>query len=286
MGSRDTSVASNAGGNGSGVTTTTARAATSTGDAPEIARPNKPLAGKVALVTGASRGIGRAIAIALGEAGAMVAVNYNSSAAEAKAVEELIIGSGSSALSIQADVSQSSAVRAMMERAIAEFGRIDILVNNSGITRDRTVHKLKEEDWLAVINTNLNSVFYCTAAVVPGMIERKWGRIINVSSMTGATGNFGQTNYAAAKGGVIAFTKAAALELARHGVTVNSIAPGFTETDMAARIPEDIKNQIKDRIPAKRFARPEEMAEAAVFLAAHGDYITGQVIHVNGGMYM
>ena len=273
-------------GNGSRVGTLGGKATPGAGIQPELARPARPLDGRVALVTGASRGIGRAIALELASAGAAIAINYRSSEAEARQVEQQIASDSGTAMTVCADVSQPAEVRAMVERVVAGLGRIDILVNNSGITRDRTLHKLKDEDWLAVINTNLNSVFFCTSAVLPAMMERKYGRIINISSLSGQAGNFGQSNYAAAKAGIIGFTKAAALELARYNITVNAIAPGFTATDMFAKVPEDIQQQIKAKIPARRFATPREIAEAALFLAAHGDYITGQVIGVNGGMYM
>jgi acetoacetyl-CoA reductase len=289
MESLDANVGRNAissGGNGSGEARTKSTGAPSTGAVSVLARPIRPLDGRVALVSGASRGIGRAIAIELAAAGAAVAVNYHTSEAAAKEVEGAIVGEGGNAFSVFADVSQPSDVRAMVELVVAQFGRIDILVNNSGITRDRTLHKLKDEDWLAVINTNLNSVFFCTSAVVLGMMERKYGRIINISSLSGQAGNFGQCNYAAAKAGILGFTKAAALELARYNITVNAVAPGFTATDMFSRVPDDIQEQIKAKIPARRFATPKEIAEAALFLAAHGDYVTGQVIGVNGGMYM
>lgn len=250
------------------------------------ARPDLPLAGKAALVTGGSRGIGRAIALTLARAGAAVAVNFRSGQSEARTVEEQIAASGGNALSVYADVTQPGEVQAMVENVLARFGQIDILVNNSGITRDRTLAKMKAEDWLAVINTNLNSVYYCTAAVLPAMIERKYGRIINIASIVGQAGNYGQSNYAAAKAGIIGFTKAAALELARHNITVNAIAPGFTATEMVAKIPDEVQAKIKAKIPAGRFALPEEVAQAVVYLVAHGDYITGQQLNVNGGMYM
>ncbi|MHB1134547.1 MAG: 3-oxoacyl-ACP reductase family protein [Chloroflexota bacterium] len=255
-------------------------------DANSLARPELPLAGKVALVTGSSRGIGRAIALRLAQAGATVAVNYRTGEVEAKKVQEQIEAMGRQALSVKADVSVAEDVQAMAERVRAEFGHIDILVNNSGITRDRTLVKMPAADWLAVINTNLNSVYFCTSAVLAGMIERKYGRIISIASVVGQAGNYGQTNYAAAKAGIIGFTKAAALELAKFNINLNVIAPGFTATEMVGKIPVEVQDKIKAKIPTGRFALPEEIAEAAFFLAAHGDYITGQQINVNGGVYM
>jgi len=261
------------------------------------------LSGRVALVTGASRGIGRAIAIELAREGATVAINYRSGETEARAVLEEIRELGStramekgsdseaSAVSmepmvIQADVADKEQARSMIQQVIEQYGRLDVLVNNAGITRDRTMRKLTDEDWMEVINTNLNSVWFCTTAAMPKMIEQQYGRIVNISSYVGQAGNFGQANYAASKGGIIAFTKTAAIELAKYNITVNAIAPGFTLTDMLAKVPENVQDQIKSKIPMGRFGLPEEIAKAVAFLAADGDYITGQQINVNGGVYM
>lgn len=186
----------------------------------------------------------------------------------------------------QANVSDKDEARALVQQVIDEWGRLDILVNNAGITRDRSLRKMTDEDWLQVINTNLNSAFFCTSAAIPKMIEQNFGRIINTSSFVGQAGNFGQANYAASKAGLIGFTKTAALELAKNNITVNVVAPGFTETDMFAKVPDDIQAQIKGRIPMGRYAQPEEIARAVLFLAADGDYITGQQININGGVYM
>ncbi len=244
------------------------------------------LDGRNALVTGASRGIGRAIAVQLARDGARVALNYRSSEAEARAVADEITALGGQSLLVHADVGNAKEARALVAQVVEQWGRLDILVNNAGITRDKSMKKLTDEDWAEVINTNLNSVYYCTSAVMKRMCEQKYGRIINISSFVGQAGNFGQANYSASKGGVIAFTKTAAIELAKYNVTVNAIAPGFTLTDMLAKVEEKVQEQIKARIPMGRFGVPEEIAKAVAFLAAEGDYITGQQINVNGGVYM
>jgi NAD(P)-dependent dehydrogenase (short-subunit alcohol dehydrogenase family) len=244
------------------------------------------LDGKVALVTGASRGIGRAIALELVREGAKVALNYQSSDARAQEVADAIAKLGGTCLIAKADVADPQAARAMVKRVVGHFGRLDILVNNAGITRDKSLRKMTDEDWLAVVQTNLNAVFFCTSAAIPAMIEQNYGRIINLSSMNGQTSGFGQANYGASKGGIIAFTKTAALELARFNITVNAICPGFTMTDMLSKVPEDVQNQIKTKIPAGRFGTPDDMAKAVTFLVEGGDYITGQQININGGAYM
>jgi acetoacetyl-CoA reductase/3-oxoacyl-[acyl-carrier protein] reductase len=243
------------------------------------------LAGKIALVTGASRGIGRAIAIALAKEGAGVALNYRSSEAEAQHVAEELHSLGVKTMLAQANVGDGTEMRAMVQRVVTTWGRIDVMVNNAGITRDKTLRKMTDEDWFEVINTNLNSVYYGVMAVMPLMIEQKFGRI-NISSFVGQAGNFGQANYSASKGGIIAFTKTAAMELAKYNITVNALAPGFTLTDMLAKVPENVQAQIKARIPMGRFGMPEEVAKAVLFLAADADYVTGQQINVNGGVYM
>ncbi|MGI9429472.1 MAG: 3-oxoacyl-ACP reductase family protein [Bythopirellula sp.] len=244
------------------------------------------LDGKCALVTGASRGIGRAIALELAREGARVAVNYQSSDEKAQAVVDEIGNLGGTAMLAKADLSAAGAAREMVKNVAEELGGLDILVNNAGITRDRSLRKMTDEQWDEVISTNLNGYFYCTSAAIPIMTDGNFGRIVNISSMNGQVGAFGQANYSASKGGIIAFTKTAALELAQANVTVNSVAPGFTETDMFAEVPEKIQDSIKQRIPLGRFAKPEEIAKAVVFLVADGDYITGQQINVNGGAYM
>ncbi|MCS6839890.1 MAG: 3-oxoacyl-ACP reductase FabG [Roseiflexus sp.] len=244
------------------------------------------LEGKYAIVTGASRGIGRAIALELAREGCTVGVNYQHNQALAEEVAAEIKSMGRECMLLQANVADPTEARAMVKRFLDAYGRLDIMVNNAGITRDRSLRKMTDEDWLQVIQTNLNSVFFCTTAAMQPMIEQKYGRIINISSMNGQTAAFGQANYGASKGGIIAFTKTAALELAKYNITVNVVAPGFTLTDMLAKVPEDVQNQIKARIPLGRFGLPEETAKAVVFLAADGDYITGQQINVNGGAYM
>ncbi len=241
---------------------------------------------QVALVTGGSRGIGKEIALELARLGARIAINYNRGAAEAEAVSEEISAAGGECLVLQADVSRKEQARGLVEQTIAHYGRLDILVNNAGITRDKTLKNLADDDWESVINTNLNSVYYTVSAAYPTMMDQQFGRIVNISSFVGQAGNFGQTNYAASKGGIIAFTKSAAQELAKHGITVNAIAPGFTETEMLAQVPENIREKILAKIPMRRFGTPNEIARTVVFLAADGDYITGQQINVNGGVYM
>jgi acetoacetyl-CoA reductase/3-oxoacyl-[acyl-carrier protein] reductase len=244
------------------------------------------LEGKTALVTGASRGIGRAIAVELAREGAKVALNYQSSDAAAKEAADEISAAGGTCRLAKANISDPREARQMVKRVAEQFGHLDILVNNAGITRDKQIGKMTDEEWLEVIQTNLNAVFFCTSAAISIMTAQSYGRIVNVSSMNGQVGAFGQANYSASKGGIIAFTRTAALELARSGITVNSVAPGYTETDMFAKVPGDIQAQIKAKIPLRRFAHPEEIARAVVFLVADGDYITGQQINVNGGAYM
>jgi acetoacetyl-CoA reductase len=244
------------------------------------------LSGQYALVTGASRGIGRAIATLLAAEGATVALNFRSGASEAQALADELRGRGSETLLLQGDVGERSTWVDMVQKIRTAWGRLDILVNNAGITRDKTLRKMTDDDWLGVIHTNLNACYFGVTAVLPLMIERNHGRIVNISSFVGQAGNFGQANYAASKGGIIAFTKTAAMEVARHNITVNSLAPGFTLTDMLSKVPEPVQKQILSRIPLGRFGKPEEVAKAVLFLAADGDYITGQQININGGVYM
>jgi 3-oxoacyl-(acyl-carrier-protein) reductase len=240
--------------------------------------------GRVAIVTGASRGIGRAVALTLAKAGAAVVAGARGE--NAAAVAEEIRAAGGKAVAVTLDVTDSVTIEAAVAQAAQAFGRVDVLVNNAGITRDRSMRKLTDDDWTDVINTNLNSVYYCTSAALKPMIERKYGRVVNISSFVGQAGNFGQANYSASKGGVIAFTKSVAIEVAKYNVTVNAIAPGFTETDMLAKVAPDVREQILTKIPMGRFGKPEDIARAVAFLCAEGDYITGQQINVNGGVYM
>jgi 3-oxoacyl-(acyl-carrier-protein) reductase len=244
------------------------------------------LIGKTALVTGGSRGIGRAIVLELAREGARVALNYQSSEAKAQQVADEVAAIGGAVMLVKANVGVASEARAMVRHVVEELGRLDVLVNNAGITRDCSLKKMTDQQWEEVIQTNLGGYFYCTSAAIPVMSEQKFGRIVNISSMNGQIAAFGQANYSASKGGIIAFTKTAALELAKCGITVNSVSPGFTETDMFAEVPEKIQEQIKARIPLGRFGKPEEIAKAVVFLAADADYITGQQINVNGGAFM
>jgi acetoacetyl-CoA reductase len=245
------------------------------------------LEGRTALVTGASRGLGRAIALALANDGAKVALNYRSGEQQCREVADQISSScGGTSLLLRGDVSVKDEARSLIASVLEQWGQIDILVNNAGITRDRSMRKLTDEDWTEVIATNLNSVYYCTSAALKPMIDRKYGRIVNISSFVGQAGNFGQANYSASKGGVIAFTKSVAIEVAKYNVTVNAIAPGFTETDMLAKVAPDVRQQILTKIPMGRFGKPEDIARAVAFLCAEGDYITGQQINVNGGVYM
>ncbi len=244
------------------------------------------LTGRKALVTGGARGIGRAISRALAAEGADIAINFQSSGAEAEALAQELSSGGTQTLLFKGDVAQRGTWNEMIDKIKQTWGRLDILVNNAGITRDKTLRKMTDEDWLCVLNTNLNACYLGVTAAMPMMVEQKYGRIVNISSFVGQAGNFGQANYAASKGGIIAFTKTAAMELAKYNVTCNSLAPGFTETGMLAKVPEQVQAQILARIPMGRFATPEEIAQAVLFLAAHGDYVTGQQINVNGGVYM
>ncbi len=246
----------------------------------------KRLDEQVAIVTGASRGIGRAVAKELADHGAAVVVNYFQSQEPAEALVTEITGGGGKAIAVRANVGEPDDAQALAQRALDEFGRIDILVNNAGVNRDRSLRRMSTEEWQEVINTDLNSAFYCTSAVLPDMVERKYGRIINMSSIIGQMGNIGQANYAAAKAGLIAFSKSAAQELARYNITVNAMCPGFIETDMVIALSDEVKEALISRIPLGRFGRPDEVAAFIRFLVTEGDWITGQQFNPNGGMYM
>ncbi|HEU4783705.1 MAG TPA: 3-oxoacyl-ACP reductase family protein [Ktedonobacterales bacterium] len=244
------------------------------------------LEGAVVLVTGAGRGIGRAIAEELGAGGARVVVNYGSSRGPAEEVVSTVTKGGSKAIAIQADVSDPEQAARLIEQTVAEFGRIDALINNAGITIDRSMKNLSVEDWNRVIQNNLNSCFYTAKAALSHFMEQQSGTIVNISSFVGHMGNFGQANYSAAKAGIIGFTKTAAIEMARYHVTVNCVCPGFTETDMYTVVPEKVKEQIVKRIPLGRVGTSNEIARAVRYLIVDGDYITGQTLNVNGGIFM
>lgn len=245
------------------------------------------LEGKVALVTGASRGIGREIAFELAREGAAVAVNYAGSEAKALNLVEEIKAIGRDAFAIQGDVSNSEAVTEMVKATIEMFGKLDILVNNAGITKDNLLMRMKESEWDDVININLKGVFLCTKAVTRQMMKQRSGRIINISSIVGVSGNAGQANYVAAKSGVIGLTKTAAKELSSRGITVNAVAPGFITTDMTDKLTEDVKTEMLKQIPLARFGEPKDIARTVVFLASEdSSYMTGQTLHIDGGMVM
>lgn len=245
------------------------------------------LTGRAALVTGGGRGIGRAITRSLAAAGAAVTVNYRGNSAAAEATVAEIQAAGGEAAAAQADVSDSKAVEAMVKAAIARFGRLDILVNNAGITHDALLLRMKDEEFDDVLATNLRGVFLCTRAVLRQMSKQRSGRIVNITSVIGLIGNPGQANYAAAKAGVIGFTRAAAREIAPRNVTVNAVAPGFIETEMTDILGEETRKAILERIPLGRLGQPEEVAELVTFLASDAAaYITGQTFGIDGGMVM
>lgn len=245
------------------------------------------LDGKCALVTGASRGIGRAVALKLASEGAKVALNFAGNEAAANEVRQEIEAAGGQAILVKADVANEAAVQDMVQKTADAFGRIDILVNNAGITRDGLLARMKEEDWDAVLSTNLKGVFLTTKAVAKLMMKQRAGRIVNMASVVGVTGNAGQANYSAAKAGVIGFTKTIARELASRGVTVNAVAPGFIDTDMTSVLSDKAKEAALTGIPLGRMGTPEDVAAAVLFLASdQASYVTGQVLHVDGGMVM
>ncbi|MFB6466606.1 3-oxoacyl-[acyl-carrier-protein] reductase [Cytobacillus sp. Hz8] len=245
------------------------------------------LQGKNALVTGASRGIGREIALELARNGANVVINYAGSEEKANAVVDEVKALGMDAIAIQADVSNADAVGSMVKEAIAKFGSLDILINNAGITKDNLLMRMKEDEWDAVINTNLKGVFLTTKAVTRQMMKQRSGRIINISSIVGVCGNPGQANYVAAKAGVIGLTKTSAKELASRGITVNAVAPGFITTDMTDQLNEEVKAEMLKQIPLAHFGEPRDVAQVVIFLASdESRYMTGQTLHVDGGMVM
>ena len=245
------------------------------------------LDGKIALVTGGSRGIGRAIALRLAEEGAKVAINYAGNQTAAEEVKAIIEQHGGTAMIVQTDVSDSTAAAEMVARVHEELGGLDILVNNAGITRDTLLVRMKDEDFDAVINTNLKGIYACTKAAAKFMTKQRSGRIVNLSSVVGEIGNIGQTNYAAAKAGVIGFSKAAAKEFAARHVRVNVVAPGFIDTDMTAVLKDSIREKLIEGIPLGALGKPEHVADAVLFLVSDAaSYITGQVLNVDGGMVM
>jgi 3-oxoacyl-[acyl-carrier protein] reductase len=245
------------------------------------------LEGRAALVTGASRGIGRAIALALAQRGARVMVNYAHDADGARATLDAIQAGGGQAFAHQADVTDFKSAEGLVRAAGEALGGVDILVNNAGTTRDMVIMMMPEADWDVVIATNLKSAFNCSKAAVRGMLRRRWGRIINITSVAGIAGNAGQTNYSASKAGLIGFTRALAREVAPRGITVNAVAPGFVPTTLTNSLPAELKDASLKTIPLGRWGTPEEVAYAVAFLAAEeAGYITGQVLSVDGGMVM
>jgi 3-oxoacyl-[acyl-carrier protein] reductase len=245
------------------------------------------LKGRTALVTGGSRGIGRAIALALAEEGADVAVNYVSSEGPARDVVENIKKMGRHAMLAQADVGDYPDTFRMAQEVLKEFRHLDILVNNAGINSDKSFVKMDHASWRKVLSINLDGVFNCTKVFIDQMLKQNYGRIVNITSVIGQIGNFGQANYAASKAGVAAFTKSLAKELAGKGITMNAVAPGFIETEMVEGIPEKVRQRLLDQIPLKRFGRAEEVARSVVFIcSADGDYITGAELSINGGLLM
>ncbi|MBU5487764.1 3-oxoacyl-[acyl-carrier-protein] reductase [Clostridium sp. MSJ-8] len=245
------------------------------------------LKGKTAIVTGASRGIGKATALKLASLGANIVLNYRSNEEEASKVKEEIKALGVETIMVKADISKMDEVENMISTAKEKFGTIDIMVNNAGITKDTLIMRMKEEDFDSVINVNLKGVFNCLKCITPIMMKQKSGKIINLSSVVGITGNAGQVNYAASKAGVIGMTKSLAKEIGSRGINVNAVAPGFIETDMTDVLGEKAKDEYKKGIPLRKLGKPEDVANVIAFLASDAaDYVTGQVIHVDGGMVM
>ena len=245
------------------------------------------LTDRVALVTGGSRGIGRAISIALAASGATVVVNYRGNAAAADETVAAISAAGGKAIAIQADVANGDDVKRLFSEVTSAYGRLDILVNNAGITRDTLMMRMKDEDWDAVLDTNLKSQFLTTRAAISTMVRARYGRIINITSVVGLMGNAGQANYAAAKAGIIGFTKSVAREIGSRSITVNAVAPGFIDTELTAVLNDDMREALKKQIPLGRLGNPEDVAGVVTFLASdQAAYITGQTFNCDGGMVM
>ncbi len=242
---------------------------------------------RTVVVTGGARGIGRAVCLAFAGPGTNVYFNYSSASAASSETERMVIEAGGYAKGMQVNVRSEKEVEGFFEKILEETGRIDVLVNNAGITRDGLLVRMKEKDWDDVLDVNLKGTFICTKIATKPMMKQRYGRIINISSVVGFSGNPGQANYVASKAGIIGFTKAVAKELASRGITANAVAPGFVETDMTASLSEKVKESMINQIPLGRAGKPEDVAAAVVFLASESAaYITGQVIHVSGGMYM
>ncbi|HSP54557.1 MAG TPA: 3-oxoacyl-ACP reductase family protein [Dehalococcoidia bacterium] len=241
---------------------------------------------KVAIVTGASRGLGRAIATELATHGASVAINYYTSKEPAEQLAAELKKKGCEVIVIQAGVAHPDECTRLIEETVQAFGGLDILVNNAGVNRDRTIRRMSVEEWREVMSTDLDSVFYCTYAALPHLIERGGGRIVNMASIVGQMGNLGQSNYAAAKAGIVGFSKSAAQEFARFNISVNALCPGFIETDMVTNLTDEVKAALVAKIPLGRFGKPEEVAAITRFLVTEGGYVTGAQININGGMYM